>query len=162
MATFVSSFRICAWLVVFALAACAPQESDQFRWSLKLESTGGISGQGQGQVSMTSDGRVEASRLGRSCAITLGSDDLRAIQQAVGAVAPGNWGTDYQPSKTQICCDRVSWLLEVSLEMGDGTKRAAHADWHEAAIGQLPPDLRALAVIAQRILDRTIERCGGG
>lgn len=160
--TTISLLRVCAWLTAFGLAACSPQESDQFRWRLNLDSTGGLSGQGQGRVTVTSDGKVAASRLGRSCSVTLGDDDLHAIQQAVGAIAPGNWGTDYQPSKTQVCCDRVSWQLEVTLEVAEGAKRTAHADWHESAMGQLPPDLRALAMVAERVLDRSMEKCGAG
>ena len=154
--------RVCAGLMLLGLAACKPQDSDQFRWQLTLDSTGGLNGQGQGRVVVASDGKVEASRLGRTCSVTLAGDDLRAIQQAVGAVAPGNWGADYQPSKTQVCCDRVSWQLEVTLQMSDGAKRTAHADWHESAIGQLPPDLRAVAMVAERVLDRSMEKCSAG
>jgi hypothetical protein len=154
--------RACAWFTLVGLAACAKEESDQFVWRLTLDSTGGLNGQGLGRVVVTSDGKIEASRLGRSCEAKLGGDDLRAIQQAVGAVAPGNWGADYQPSKTQVCCDRVSWQLEVTLQMSDGAKRTAHADWHESAMGQLPPDLRALAMVAERVLDRSMEKCSGG
>jgi hypothetical protein len=162
VSTTVLLLRACAWVVSLGLAACAQEDSDQFHWQLTLDSTGGLNGQGLGCVVVTSDGKVEASRLGRSCTITLGGDDLRAVQQAVGAVAPGNWGADYQPSKTQVCCDRVSWQLEVTLQMSDGAKRTAHADWHESAMGQLPPDLRALAMVAERVLERTMEKCSAG
>ena len=160
--TCASVYRVCAWLMLLGVGACAPADSEQFRWRLDLRSSGGISGQGQGQVVVMSDGHVTASRLGRSCTVTLASDDLRGIQQAVGAVAPGNWGADYQPANTEVCCDRISWRLDVTLEVSDGTKRAAHADWHEAAMGQLPPDLRALAMVAERVLDHSMERCTGG
>jgi hypothetical protein len=29
-------------------------------------------------------------------------------------------------------------------------------------MGQLPPDLRALAMVAERVLDRSMEKCSGG
>jgi hypothetical protein len=147
--------------MVFGVVACSPPSSEQFHWRLDLSSTGGIGGKGDGQVVMTSDGKVVSSRSGGTCEVTLSSDELRAIQQAVGAVAPGNWETDYQPAKTEVCCDRVTWRLEVTLETSDGTKRTAHAEWHEAAMNQLPPDLRALALVAERVLDRSIEKCRG-
>ena len=153
-------WRACAWLLVACLAACKPASPEQFRWRLDLTSTGGVGGQGSGQVLVTSDGKVESSRLGLSCSVKLGADDLRAVQQAVGAVAPGNWGTaDYEAPKAQDCCDRISWRLDVTLEMSDGTKRSVHADWHEAAMEQLPPDLRALAMVAERILDGSMDKC---
>jgi len=148
--------------MVLCVAACGSGAPEQFRWRLELESTGGVGGQGQGHVIVTSDGKVVASRSGRSCSANLDADELRSIQQAVGSVAPGNWRTEYLPSKAQQCCDRISWHLEVTLNMGDGAKRSAYADWHEAALHQLPPDLRTLAIIAQRVLDRGIQMCRDG
>ena len=46
--------------------------------------------------------------------------------------------------------------------MGDGAKRSAFADWQEAALQQLPPDLRTLAIVAQRLLDRGMQLCRDG
>ena len=151
--------RTYVWLLVIAITACSSEPSEQFRWRLALDSSGGVAGAGGGRVVVTSDGKVDSSRSGISCNVTLSPEELRPIQQAVGAVAPGNWGADYQPSKSQVCCDRITWRLEVTLETGDGTQRTAHAEWHEEAMGQLPPDLSALGIIAGRILDRSIEMC---
>jgi len=154
--------RIVGWMMVLCVAACGSSAPEQFRWRLDLESTGGIGGEGQGHVIVTSDGNVVASRSGRSCSAKLDADELRSIQQAVGSVAPGNWRTEYLPSKAQQCCDRISWHLEVTLDMGDGAKRSAFADWQEAALQQLPPDLRTLAIVAQRLLDRGMQLCRDG
>ncbi len=154
-----SARRACAWLIVLGICACTPSATEQFRWRLELDSAGGISGYGQGNVVVKSDGQVESSRLGRSCEVTLKRDDLRAIQQAVGSVAPGNWQTDYLPAKREECCDRITWRLNVTLQVSDGTKRTAHAEWHESAMAQLPPDLKSLAMVAQRVLDFSLRQC---
>jgi len=149
-------------MIVLCVAACGSDAPEQFHWRLDLNSTGGNGGQGEGHVVVTSDGKVVSSRSGRTCTATLDADELRSIQQAVGSVAPGNWGADYLPPKTEDCCDRISWHLEVTLEMPGGEKRSAYADWHEAAMHQLPPDLRTLAIVAQRVLGRGIQMCRDG
>jgi hypothetical protein len=149
-------------MMVLGVAACGSSAPEQFRWHLDLDSTGGIGGRGQGHLVVTSEGKVVTSRSGRSCSASLDAGELRSIQQAVGSVAPGNWQTEYLPAKTQQCCDRISWHLEVTLEMPGGTKRSAYAHWHEDALHQLPPDLRTLAIVAQRVLDRGIQLCRNG
>lgn len=158
----VSMRRVCAWFVVCSACACTPSAPEQFSWRLALDSTGGNGGGGNGNVVVTSDGEVESSRMGRSCKVTLGRDELSAVQQAVGAIAPGKWQAEYLPARREICCGRTTWRLNVTLRAGDGTERTAHTEWHESAIDQLPPDLGTLATVAQRVLDFSLKQCERG
>lgn len=142
------------------LAGCgAATDPEQIRWRVSLVSSGGIAGEGTGNVVASSDGNVTVERLTRTCHSKLTAENLRGLQRSVAAVAPGRWQTGYLPSDQQVCCDRLSWRLDVELEGTDGTVRHAQADWHEAAVNQLPEDLADLALLARRLLEHTEEGC---
>ena len=151
------------WIVVAILSittACdAKKNVEQIRWRIELTSSGGFSGEGSGSVVAKSDGTVTVERPARTCHTQLTEANLRGLQQAVGAVAPGRWQTGYLPGDEQVCCDRLYWRLDVELEGTDGTVRHAQADWHEAAFNQLPEDLAVLARLALRLRDFTEEGC---
>lgn len=142
------------------IAACTPErDPEQVRWRVSLTSSGGISGQGNGSVVAASDGSLEVKRFARTCHTQLSPNNLRALQKAVGSIAPGRWKTGYLPHDAEVCCDRFYWGLVVELETDDGNVRHAQADWHESAVNQLPADLGSLAKLAAELLERTVEGC---
>ena len=153
----VRGLLLIAFLIV---AACTPdRDPEQVRWRVALTSSGGIGGQGAGSVIAASDGSLEVKRFARVCQTQLSGANVRALQKAVGSIAPGRWKTGYLPHDQDVCCDRFYWKLDVELETDGGAVRHARADWHESAANQLPADLGSLARLAAELLERTVEGC---
>jgi hypothetical protein len=154
------SGRIVSVLVAAALlVGCGgTPDAEQIHWRVSLKSSGGVAGNGTGNVVASSDGVVAVERLSRTCRAKLTAENLRGLQRAVAAVAPGRWQTGYAPGEQQMGA-RLYWRLDVELQGTDGTVRHAHADWHDAAFNQLPDDLAGLAMLARRLLERTEEGC---
>lgn len=121
-------------------------------WLLVLDSWGGFAGHGIGGVTIASDGKVFAHRLGhKDCRTRLTEVKLQALTQAVTAARPSAWSARYEPTKEKACCDHFTWSLRLHHREADGTERVTHTGWHDASEG-LPQDLRAVAIIAQSVM----------
>ena len=131
-------------------------------WLLVLDSWGGFTGQGKGGVTIASDGKVVAHRLGgrvnKNCRTRLTEVELQALTRAVSAAEPSTWKARYEPAKERACCDRFTWSLRLHHREADGAERVTHTGWHDASEG-LPQDLRAAADLAQRVMTSVLTSC---
>lgn len=131
-------------------------------WLLVLDSWGGYAGHGMGGVTIASDGRVFAHRLGRrannDCFTRLAEAELQALTRAISAAEPSTWSTSYEPAEEKACCDFFTWLLRLHHREADGAERVTHTGWHEASEG-LPQDLLAVATIARRAMTSVLPSC---
>jgi hypothetical protein len=131
-------------------------------WLLVLDSWGGYSGHGQGGVTIASDGKVYAHRLGRrvnaNCRTHLTKVKLQELIRAVSAAKPSTWSASYEPAEEKACCDRFTWLLRLHHREADGAERVTHTGWHDASEG-LPQDLLAVATLAQSAMTSVPTSC---
>jgi len=131
-------------------------------WLLVLDSWGGFTGHGKGGVTIASDGKVFAHRLGRqankNCRSRLTEVELQALTRAVSAAEPSTWSASYEPAEERACCDRFTWSLRLHHREADGAERITRTGWHDASEG-LPQDLRAVATIAQGVMTSVLASC---
>jgi hypothetical protein len=134
---------------------------------LKISSSGGISGRGGGEVTITSRGEVVARRppagaqVGPSCDGVLSPSQLRAIRQAVLAARPAAWRARYvDPQNPDGCCDQFSYQLELELNSSAGAPPQTYATgWHEESRRLLPKDLGELVRAATTAHQQTLTNC---
>ena len=151
-------------------AAAHARPSERFKvsaWRLKLTSSGGISGRGGGEVTITSRGEVVAGRppaggqLGPSCEGKLRPSRLRAIAQAVLSARPAAWRTRYvDPQNPDGCCDQFSYQLELELSSSAGARPQTYTTgWHEGSRKLLPKELREMVIAATSAHQYTLDNC---
>lgn len=131
-------------------------------WLLVLDSWGGFTGHGKGGVTIASDGKVLAHRLGRrsnkDCRTRLTDVELQELTRAVSAAKPSTWSVSYEPAKEKACCDRFTWSLRFHQRAADGAERITRTGWHDASEDR-PQDLLAVATIAQSVMTSVLASC---
>lgn len=136
-------------------------------WRLKISSSGGISGRGGGEVTITSRGAVVARRpsaggpVGPSCEGVLRPAQLRAIKQAVSSARPAAWRARYvDPKNPDGCCDQFSFQLELELNSSAGAPPQTYTTgWYEESRKLLPKDLGELVRAATTAHEHTLNHC---
>lgn len=136
-------------------------------WRLKLSSSGGFSGRGGGEVSITSRGEVVAGRppvstqVAPACEGKLRPTQLRALSRAVSAARPATWRKRYiDPQNPDGCCDQFSFQLELELKRSAAAPPQSYTTgWHEGAAKFLPKELREILTAATAAHQHTLENC---
>jgi hypothetical protein len=126
------SFRLSIFLLAFACSTTTSNEP----WRIELVTSGGITGRGNGNVTIDSAGVVTLTTMsGSGCTFTLTADELRPVAAAVAKA--GAWKESYVPENS--CCDRIESAL--TLTRGDKTQKTT---WITEPL-PMPADLTALA-----------------
>ena len=136
-------------------------------WSLKLTSSGGFSGRGGGEVTITSRGEVVATRppvanqVGPSCKGRLRPAQLRAMSRAISSARPAAWRARYvDPQNPDGCCDQFSYQLELEVKgSADAPARTYTTGWHEGSRELLPKELREILRAATTAHQHTLDNC---
>ena len=136
-------------------------------WRLKLTSSGGISGRGGGEVTITSRGEVVAGRpalggqLGPSCEGKLRPAQLRALGQAVLSARPAAWRPRYvDPQNPDGCCDQFNYQLELELSGPAGAPPQTYTTgWHDESRKLLPKELGQMVRAAMSAHQSTLNDC---
>lgn len=105
-------------------------------WSLRLSSSGGITGRGDGSVSIDSDGQVEKTTPnGAICRGTVEDDLLETLESAIAAARPGGW-------RGQYFIEGGADFFTYSLTMEIDGKEQRGVEWNDGV--ELPADLQKL------------------
>ena len=132
------SLRVSFFLVLFACSTTGSNEP----WKVELVTSGGITGRGNGNITIESTGVVSATSMsGRGCTFTLTPDELRPVADAVRRAR--TWAPSYLPQDT--CCDRIESAL--TLTRGGKVQKTV---WITEPL-PMPADLTALADAIQRV-----------
>jgi hypothetical protein len=152
-------------MMVLVAAACQPalapaaggeeevETSVVKKWSVSLESSGGITGAGEGSVEVRSDGRTVAiDPQGRRCEEILSGDNFAAVARAVVGTDPEEWEQNYEPPSGSA--DFFTFDLTVDRD-GEETS----SSWSEAA--GIPSDLERLKSALRTLRSAVLARCRG-
>jgi hypothetical protein len=127
-------------LILTVACAAAPAKVTS-PWSVEFLTDGGITGRGLGNVTLSSDGKLEVTTIARkTCAFEVTPEELDEIEHLLADSRPERWGS-YVPENR--CCDRVEYTL---------TYKTDTAVWIDAGL-PLPEDVlklsRAMAELRQ-------------
>jgi hypothetical protein len=156
-------------LATAALAAQPPSPqlpAGPLAFVIDLDTTGGFTGRGRGGVTVDSEGRVRAARMGgvnrdaSQCRAQLAADDLQSLRRAVAGTGPQSWPETFAPSGDNGCCDRHQWTLRLEQREADDRVRKFVTKWYDGNEGRLPKELASIRDIAVRALTRALADCG--
>lgn len=136
-------------------------------WRLKLTSSGGFSGRGGGEVSITSRGEVvaggppAANRVGPSCKGRLRPAQLRALNQAISSARPAAWRARYvDPKNPDGCCDQFSFQLELEVNRSANAPSQTYTTgWHQESQRLMPKEIREILRLTTAAHQHTLENC---
>lgn len=112
------------------------EEIEMQEWSLVVESSGGITGMGDGSISIDSGGLVEKTDPnGRDCRVTIEGKRLDDLWSAVEAARPSSWNNRYLQ---QAGADFFTYTLTLEI---NGVEHEP-VEWNDGV--EMPPDLQRL------------------
>jgi len=121
-------------MTLMLTVACAAAPAKVTRpWRVEFLTDGGITGRGLGNVTLSSDGKLEVTTISRkTCAFEVTPEELVEIERLLADTQSDKWGS-YVPENR--CCDRVEYTL---------TYRNDTAVWIDAGL-PLPEDVLKLS-----------------
>ncbi|HEX2835771.1 MAG TPA: hypothetical protein VHW00_22370 [Thermoanaerobaculia bacterium] len=127
-------------MLILSLTSCAASQSTApaTPWKLELTTSGGITGRGNGSVSLDSGGALAVTTIAnKSCSFEASADELRRFTELLAAARPGNWKESYAPENR--CCDRIEYTLSY-----DAAGTVTKSSWIDDPL-PMPDDLTALS-----------------
>lgn len=140
------ALRVVLPIVLMAAAACQSgaddeetartEETTMQEWALRLESSGGITGRGDGSVSIDSEGQVERTTPnGTVCRGTVDGELLETLTRVLVDARADTWRSQYL---LQGGADFFTYTLTMEI---DGRPQPV-VEWNDGV--ELPTDLRTL------------------
>ncbi len=112
-----------------------PEEVSMQEWSIVVQSSGGITGRGDGSVSLTSEGVLARTTPGGAvCRQTIEGEVLESVDRAIAEADVDAWESEY----FQQGADFFTYTM--TLETGKSEQKIV--EWNDG--GDLPDDLREL------------------
>ena len=147
-------------VVAIVSMACSPyQTATDSSWSVQLKTSGGLTGRGQGSISVNSDGKVRyeppnvPGRPGRPCERVLSADDLRPLADAVRRNRSAGWQV---PGPNAAAPDAFAY----DLELRTGGDHAYRVTWYDNTRDRLPEDVKSLAEALTDLMSVLAKGCG--
>ncbi len=128
-------------------------------WKIEIETTGGFSGDGIGNVSLLSDGQARATDGSRACRGNLSAEELEKLGRLIKQARPGSWKSSYQRAgNPHGAADQINYAFRFTTGADSGAK-THETSWYDETGRTLPGDLRALMEAAWAIRERLVKNC---
>jgi hypothetical protein len=146
-------------VLMLVVGSCSSQPTAPPKtWSIKFTTSGGFSGLGRGNMSITSDNKFECTqttpqKVRKSVAGGLHSTRFNPIRDAVAQLDPKGWN---KPGLNVSAADAFGY----NLEFRDGTEnqKVFTVQWYDNTADQLPDDLKKISDV---LLQTMSTSCGG-
>jgi hypothetical protein len=110
-------------------------------WVLRVRTSGGVMGQGVGDMEIASDGRLICLGQKTRCRPVVAGEVMRAVLDQVRRASAATWLT-LQP--TTLCMDCVTTRLVLTSRNTDGTLTTLSASWDPTTRARLSGDVTRL------------------
>jgi hypothetical protein len=137
------------------------QPAEDSLWSVQLHTSGGFGGIGNGDLLVTSEGKItyEPPRMpgkpARSCKETISGEQLEVLRNAVSQSKPGGWNL---PGLAMAAPDAFGYELE--LHRGN-REQVYKVKWYDNTRDQLPDDLKKLSEVLNETARTVAKHCPG-
>lgn len=120
----VAIFALCLFCLIPASAQelappAAPAQPDH--WEIKITSTGGFHGLGDGGVSVASNGEATVSDLKKSCQVKLPEEKFQEVHQSflawkseMSSASLNRTGFEPGVSAGAVCCDLIQYTVHIT------------------------------------------------
>ncbi len=132
-------------MLAFTCAASSSKVSTP--WRLELETSGGMTGRGLGNLVLESDGTISVTTMTqKTCSYQATAEEMQSIEALLAASHPEKWGTYFPQNK---CCDRIEYKLTYGKFSGE---------WIDAG-PPMPRDLAKLSDALGELRRKYDEQC---
>lgn len=141
-------------MTMLIVLSCVPAHSTapETPWRVSVTTSGGITGDGTGNVVLTSDGNVIVRTVAdKECTFTATEEERTRFATLVGNAHPETWDRSYAPENR--CCDRIEYTLTVD---EGGVQRTT--DWIDDPLPR-PKDLVELAEALGELQRKYAQQC---
>jgi hypothetical protein len=150
-----SHFTLLFLTLVLALSGSCGIEpvTQKSHWSLKLTTSGGFAGVGNGNLSVDSKGQITyespstLARVRKGCSGTLYKERFNPINDAVARTNPKEWN---DPGLKVAAPDAFGYKLELRI----GAEPSTTVQWYDNTRDKLPDDLRRLSEVLLQQMER--------
>ena len=128
-------------------------------WKIEIVTSGGLTGKGDGGISVSSDSQVSASSKVRSCQDKLSPEELQAVEKLISRASLDKWRKSYtSPGNPHGYADQFLYQLKISVNKAGGS-RTYETSWYDDTREKLPSDLDSLVKEVWKIRDRVVAKC---
>ncbi len=126
-------------------------------WSIQMNTSGGLTGRGNGNVVIDSQGQIVyekpdfPNKQSPPCKGSLSDDDLRELKTAVDKTKPEGWKI---AGLAVAAPDAFGYHLTLRRE-----KETYEVEWYDNTSEKLPADIKALYTIIGRLRDQQAKKC---
>jgi hypothetical protein len=155
----VLGFAMIVPVVLTALPAESETAGVKPGWKFEIETSGGLTGKGDGGVSIDSSGGVSASTRLKTCQDRLTPQENKKFKALVTRAKPAKWKKLYARSgNPRGAADQFLYAAKLSTAGPKGSK-LFEASWYDDSREILPTDLNSLVDLAWQIRTRAIAGC---
>src|SRR5882724_12052157 len=155
----------CLAVVAVLFLTCGKSAAtENTSWTtLQLRTSGGFTGRGNGNVVITSDGKVVVAdpvlpgKTSSSCEGKLSGDELRQLNQVISQTRPAGWSLG---GLNAAAPDAFHYHLELT-SGAKGKEKIHEADWYDNTRNLLPRDLNSLAEVVSQAKASVSKKCQG-
>jgi len=133
---------------------CSETKTSNGDWKIRLETSGGFTGRGNGNVEILSGGKINYLKPGQTalCSGKVSAEDLRPLRETLKAAKPEGWTASGPGAPAP---DAYSYQLTIEQE-----KRTSAVAWHDNTYDKLPEDLKAVYAEVNRLKEKLAKICG--
>ena len=123
-----------------------PQVADlEGAWTIRVMTSGGFTGQGKGNLTLTSLGDLTCSLPGRACGAKLGLSALQPLTQLLAGADLSKWLA--LPAVSSLCSDCYTTTVVLARREG-GLIRTFRFAWSDVTRAQAPAELVRMTDLA--------------
>jgi hypothetical protein len=127
----------------------AAKESKPMKWTVTIDTSGGITGRGLGRVEAHSDGSVSATSIpSKSAETKLTAEELQTLDRLVRAADPKHW----QVSPEQRGADYIIYTIRLERE----GEMSHTLTWSDGTPPPIPHDVEELREALWDVRDRAV------
>ncbi len=157
----------------FFMPACANKSATETKidrvslpeiksWSVEIKISGGMTGRGNGEVLISSDGQIEAAKPALPgskplhCSAKLSQQELQALNESVKGSSPAEW----QKRRLNAAApDAYEYSLNLTVLKSGGKRQEYKVKWYDNTRNNLPEDLKPLSDEVLEAKEKTIQKC---
>jgi len=112
--------------------------SEANSWAVQIITRGGLDGRGKGDLTITSQGRLDWNEVTNQCNVKLRDNVLQTLAQTAFSANASEWGGQ----TSRICADCFVTAIVLQRREGAGIEKTYIAYWDDATAGKISEGLR--------------------
>jgi hypothetical protein len=123
-----------------------PVPEGEGAWTIRVTTSGGLTGRGRGNVTLTSQRALTCSQTLRACDNLLAADKFQPVARLVSSFSPSKWAGP--TARENIMCNDCFTTTVLFVRRAGGKLNSATISWNDVTQTKAPPDVVRIAEMA--------------